>query len=112
MFFSDFSDEWALRGVIMVRIDICSGLWGKVSVVNAESRQELWQGKSGQTAEFESAPSMPIEIIWGILRTPNVRENVFDGCDYELIFRMTPFKAEYYLVQKGTDEQDGLALEG
>ncbi|MCR5283109.1 MAG: hypothetical protein K6E18_07030 [Lachnospiraceae bacterium] len=84
----------------MVSIDICQGLWGKVSIINKETKEQLWEGKSGETAEFPSAPTMPIAIIWGIIQTPNVIETVTDGSDYELVFRMKPFKSEYYLVEK------------
>ena len=89
----------------MVSIRICEGLWGKVSIINGETREQLWQGKSSQTATFESAPAMPIEIIWGIFQTPNVKETVTDGNDYEVIFRMGPFGAKYSLVEvEKTDE--------
>ena len=83
----------------MVSIRICEGLWGKVTIINGETRDELWQGKSSQTATFASAPTMPIEIIWGIFQTPNVKETVTDGTDYEVIFRMGPFGAKYSLVE-------------
>ena len=95
----------------MVSIEICRGLWGKVSVIDAKSRKELWTGKSGETAEFEASDMMPIEIIWGILQTPNVKENVCDGNDYELVFRMKPFGAQYYLMQKKTDDPGAPAFE-
>ena len=89
----------------MVKIHLCPGLFGKVTIVNAETKEELWQGKSGVIAEIDVTGTVPIEIIWGILQTPNVKENVTEGEEYELIFRMTTFKSEYYLV-KWEDENE------
>ena len=96
----------------MVSIDLCPGLWGKVSVVNGETKEMLWQGKSGQTAEFEALDTMPIEIIWGILQTPNVKETINDGASYEMVFRMKPFGAEYFLVRKDLAQPDDMVPEG
>ena len=84
----------------MVTIDICEGLMGKVSIINTETKEKLWEGKSGDTAKLKSDPSMTVSVIWGLLQTPNVTETVTDGKDYELIFRMKPFRSEYYLIEK------------
>ncbi|MCR5337086.1 MAG: hypothetical protein K6E75_00875 [Lachnospiraceae bacterium] len=83
----------------MVSIKISEGLWGKVTIVNSDTKEQLWQGKSGQTAQFEMDGSVPVEIIWGIFQTPNAKETVTDGTDYELIFRMGPFGAKYSIVE-------------
>ena len=84
----------------MVSIQICQGLWGKVTIINADTKEELWKGKSGELAKFEVSADTPIHIIWGIFQTPNVSETVSDGKEYEVIFRMTPFAAKYFLVPK------------
>ncbi len=84
----------------MVSIDICKGLWGKVSVTDTETKKELWQGKSGQTASFAVDGEKQITMIWGIFQTPNLKETVKDGGEYELICRIRPFGAEYSLISK------------
>ena len=36
----------------MVRIAICEGLWGKVSIIQCGTQKKLWEGKSRDLAEF------------------------------------------------------------
>ena len=85
----------------MVRIAICEGLWGKVSIIQCGTQKKLWEGKSRDLAEFalpDGLQEAEIAIIWGILQTPNVKTTVQDEKSYELIFRMKPFAAEYSLI--------------
>ncbi len=84
--------------VYMVSVKLCEGLFGKVSVMHADTKEILWEGKSGQKAEFEVAEDTPVWFIWGILQTPNLNETVKKDGNYELIFRMKPFKSEYSLI--------------
>ena len=83
----------------MVSIYICKGLFGKVRIVNAERLDELWSGKSGETAEFNIENEERIGIAWGFFNKINVEETVCAGKHYELIFRMNTFGAKYYLIE-------------
>ena len=90
----------------MVSIIICKGLFGKVRILDMETKEELWTGKSGETAEFElpeGKDEAEIGLEWGpfSFRYINAKDTVKRDGKYGLFYRMSFFGAKYYLVDVG-----------